>query len=182
MDIVGLDKTQVALIPYQERWKTIYAEEERWLWKRLRGVATDIQHVGSTAVPGLCAKPIVDIGIAVRGDGAIQRVVERLVADGYVDGGDAGRDGGYLLVRESAPGVRTIHAHVVDEADEQWKYYLGFRDMLRRSAAMRTRYEALKKDMAEKHAKDRKAYTASKNDFIQSMLRELDRNDGDFRG
>jgi len=85
------------------------------LQEHVGGHVLDIQHVGSTAVPGLDAKPIIDIAVAVTSTAAIGRCRQALgLKDlGYIDRGDSGTEGGYLFVKESAPQVRTHHLHMV---------------------------------------------------------------------
>ena len=131
----------------------------------------DIQHVGSTAVPGLVAKPILDIAVAVHAKDAIPRVIARLVALGYIDRGDGGSDGGHLCVWEPEPDVRTVHVHVVEEADPQWRDYLFFRDRLRADEGARRRYDETKRRLAATHPHDRRAYGAGKEELIEGVLR-----------
>ena len=77
------------------------------------GPVLDIQHVGSTAVPGLDAKPIIDIAVAIASTAEIARCRQPLGDLGYIDRGDCGTEGGYLFVKESAPLVRTPHLHMI---------------------------------------------------------------------
>jgi GrpB-like predicted nucleotidyltransferase (UPF0157 family) len=134
-----------------------------------RTSAFDIQHVGSTTVPGL----IIDIAIAVNSREAIYAVVKRLPDIGYIDKGDQGANGGYLLVKESEPDVRTFHIHVVEKNDVQWQNYIIFRDCLRRDANVRKEYAKLKKNLALKYPKDRDSYTRGKEQFIRIVLVKL---------
>ena len=100
-------------------------------------------------------------------------VAERLQRAGYIDRGHSGGKGGHLLIRESVPDIRTVHAHVVELADSQWDEYLRFRDLLRADAATRRAYEALKRRLAQAFANDRVAYTAGKDAFIRGALERL---------
>lgn len=132
--------------------------------------ACDVQHVGSTAVPGLPAKPILDIAIAISTPRATPDLVEKLTNIGCVDRAAAGESGDHLFVMESAPDVRTAHIHIVDIAGPRWRNYLQFRDILCGDPAIRRRYVALKRELCDQHHGDRKTYTASKADFIQNIL------------
>ncbi len=127
--------------------------------------------MGSTAVPGLPAKPILDIAVAVQSRDTIPIVAIRLAEAGYVDRGDLGSDGGHLLVKESEAEVRIVHLHIVEQADSQWRDYIAFRDALRRDSKLRQWYSSLKRRLAERFPDDRKSYTDAKNRFIQEVLK-----------
>ncbi len=168
--MIGLRRHTVRLVEHDPDWATLFAQEADTIRAHLGGLAAEIEHVGSTAVPGLVAKPILDIAIGVSRDGDVPAVAERLTAAGYVDRGYAGRSGGHLLIREAAPDIRTVHAHVVDVEDSQWSDYRWFRDTLRSDETTRRAYHQLKLGLATAFANDRGAYTAGKATFIRSVL------------
>jgi len=111
--MIGLEKGTVQVVPYHASWQDVFAQERRLLQEHIGGHVLDIQHVGSTAVPGLAAKPIIDIVVAVASSAEIARCRQPLRDLGYIDRGDSGTEGGYLFVRESAPLVRTHHLHMI---------------------------------------------------------------------
>ncbi|HOM80202.1 MAG TPA: GrpB family protein [Armatimonadota bacterium] len=168
--MIGLKRHTVRIVDYDPAWAARYREEARVIRSALDALAVDVQHVGSTAVPGLMAKPILDIAVAVEALEAIPEVVRRLVATGYIDRGDAGRNGGYLLARESEPEVRVVHTHLVCRDDDQWRNYLAFRDLLRSDPEIRSDYARLKRELAAQFPNDRRSYTAGKEAFIRSAL------------
>ncbi|HEY3235576.1 MAG TPA: GrpB family protein [Polyangiaceae bacterium] len=168
--VIGLKRGTVELVAHRPQWKALFEEERLVLTQTIGDFVIDIQHVGSTAVPGLDAKPILDIAASVASLSAISGCRAPLCRIGYLDRGDGGQDGGYLFVRQSAPEFRTHHLHIVTADDPQWKSYLWFRDLLRRDDSMRAAYAALKKASAEKFPADRGAYTLSKQDFIRGLL------------
>jgi len=168
--MIGLLRHTVRLVEHQPEWAALGRREIERLRAGLGEAVLDIQHVGSTAVPGLPAKPILDLAAAVRSPSDIAAVVTRLVALGYLDRGDGGREGGHLCAQESAPELRTIYLHVVARSDRQWRDYLAFRDRLRNDALLRAEYAALKTDLATRYPADRAAYTAGKHDFIRRIL------------
>jgi len=168
--VIGLKRHTVRIVDYDPAWAARYREEARVIRSALDALAVDVQHVGSTAVPGLMAKPILDIAVAVEALEAIPEVVRRLVATGYIDRGDAGRNGGYLLARESEPEVRVVHTHLVCRDDDQWRNYLAFRDLLRSDPEIRSDYARLKRELAAQFPNDRRSYTAGKEAFIRSAL------------
>jgi len=168
--MIGLKRHTVRVVDHHPGWAALAADACQEV--RLAGGAllADLQHVGSTAVPGLPAKPILDLAAGLRTLEAIPEIVRRLTDIGYIYRGDGGDDGGLLFVRESSPDVRTIHLHVVEHNGNQWKNYLLLRDLLRQDAQLRKRYAELKRRLAEELGNDRKAYTASKQDFIRAVL------------
>ncbi len=109
--MVGLKRGTVQVAAYDPGWPALFEQERRVLHEHIGHLVLDIQHVGSTAVPGLDAKPIIDIAVAVASAAVIPQCRQPLGALGYIDRGDAGQDGGYLFVKESAPEVRTHHLH-----------------------------------------------------------------------
>ena len=170
---IGLKRGVVRIVRHRTEWSVLYCAEAEKIKSCLGDIAVDIQHVGSTAVPGLISKPIIDVAIAVNSHEAISAVVKRLPDIGYIDKGDQGANGGYLLVRESEPDVRTFHIHVVEKNDVQWQNYIIFRDCLRRDANVRKEYAKLKKNLALKYPKDRDSYTRGKEQFIRIVLVKL---------
>lgn len=167
---IGLKRHTVQVVEHRPEWSALFAAEARALRLAAGELAADIQHVGSTAVPGLPAKPIIDVAIAIHSRAVIPELAARLVAAGYIDRGDGGADGGWLLVKEPKPDIRSFHLHLVEASDPQWRNYLVFRDALRRDATLRDRYAALKHELAGQFAGNRRSYTAAKHDFIRNVL------------
>ena len=170
--MIGLKRGTVQVVAYHADWHDLFEQERRVLHQHIGHLGLDIQHVGSTAVPGLDAKPIIDIAVAVASVAVIPQCRQPLCSLGYIDRGDGGRDGGYLFVKESAPDVRTHHLHMVAIDDPQWCNYLLLRDMLRADETLRTRYAKLKNALQKQFAQDRKGYTEAKHDFIRGILRQ----------
>ena len=171
-DSIGLKRGTVRIADYAPRWADLFEQEAERLLQSVAHLVVDIQHVGSTAVTGLCAKPIIDIAIAIESKEVIPSLVRRLTRLGYIDRGDAGDDGGYLLVLERAPEVRAAHIHIVEATDVQWRDYIGFRDLLRRNEDTREEYGRLKRNLAREYEADRRSYTAGKHGFIRALLDE----------
>jgi GrpB-like predicted nucleotidyltransferase (UPF0157 family) len=92
--MIGLERGTVRVVPADDEWPAAFAQERHCLCTRIGHLVLDIQHVGSTAVPGLAAKPIIDIAVAVASPADMQRCRPLLVELGYLDRGDAGRKGG----------------------------------------------------------------------------------------
>ena len=172
--MLGLQRGTIRIVTADPAWAIAFAEERQHLHATIGQLVRDIQHVGSTAVPGLDAKPIIDIAVAVASPGVIARCRPLLLALGYQDCGDGGRDGGYLFVKESLSQVRTHHLHIVTCDDPQWANYLQFRNRLRADNALRDAYGALKHRLKDDFAHNRRGYTEAKGPFVRRVLGEGD--------
>ena len=169
----GLKRHTVMLVEHNPDWDTIAAECCQAVRKACAELVVDVQHVGSTAVPDLPAKPIFDIVAGVLSLDSIPELVRRLGGIGYTYRRDHGDAGGHLLVMDSSPGVRVIHLHLVEHNSNQWRNYLAFRELLRHRPGIRNRYAELKRELAKLYPNDREAYAAGKTDFIRNALEEM---------
>ncbi len=172
---LGVRRGEVALRESDPRWQAVFAHHAELLGKVLGVQTTGIEHVGSTAVEGLVAKPIVDVAVGIRADVDESKVVRELEAKGYRFGGDKGSDGGLLFVVEDEPAHRIVHVHAVREGDPQWQRYLRTRDRLRTEVDLREAYATLKKDLARRFSADRPAYTEGKETFLDETASPVDR-------
>jgi len=167
---LGLQYGTVRLVPADARWALIAHE----LAADIRAVLGDsvqaVEHVGSTAVPGLLAKPIVDLAVGARPGSTVDEIAEGMSRLGWIYRGDAGDDGGWVFVMEDAPWHRTAHAHVVEFGGSQWVRYLRFRDLLRGNAPARRTYEETKQRLAQQHPDGRRLYTAGKASTVETLL------------
>ena len=157
-------------MPHSSEWQAAFAAERGRLQALLGTLASAIEHVGSTAVADLPAKPIIDIAVAANLAATFDRINSILLANEYIYMKDAGNDGGHIFVREPYADVRTHHLHLIDADDAQWANYLSFRDLLRNDAGIRQRYAELKAALAAEFYDDREAYTAAKTEFIAEVL------------
>jgi GrpB-like predicted nucleotidyltransferase (UPF0157 family) len=173
--VLGLKYGTVALSPHDPAWANAFLEEQVRL-QRVLPAGCIVEHIGSTAVQGLAAKPILDIAVGCPDGVASSNVVNAVESIGYQYRGDAGSAGGHVLVRESKTGVRTHHAHVVELGEPQWSAYLAFRDGLRSSAVLRETYERAKRRLALEHHDDRRRYTTAKDSVIASVFRQINGN------
>jgi GrpB-like predicted nucleotidyltransferase (UPF0157 family) len=164
---------QVALHAYEPAWCSAFASERTRLDALAPGVFLEIEHVGSTAVPGMRAKPIIDLLAGVESMARAKAVGEVVCALGYTTSDAFNRT---LVDRQWfmrwADGRRTHHLHVVVQGGDAWCGHLAFRDALRSDASLASRYVALKSQLAARHSGDREAYTDGKSAFIRSVLRD----------
>lgn len=168
--MLGLKRHTVRVVPHDPAWADAAAAECARLRAAGGDLLLDVQHVGSTAVPGLPSKPILDFAAAIADPDALPALIERVAAAGYRYAGDGKEMGGQLFVKETAPDLRVAHLHVVAPDDPQWRNYLAFRDALRADAALRARYAHLKESLATVFPEKRRAYTAAKQDFVDRAL------------
>lgn len=159
----------IEIVPYDGSWLAHFADEREALVKVLRPwLCGPIEHVGSTAVPGLAAKPVIDIMAGVETLEASRAAIARLEAFGYC----------YAPYRadvmhwfcKPSPALRTHHLHLVPVHSSRWVECLTFRDALRADAELARAYEAVKLDLAARFRDDREAYTQAKASFIRAVL------------
>ena len=167
---LGLDRGTVHLVEVQPGWAALAETVRVELAVALADRAIEIEHIGSTAVARLVAKPILDFAIGIRDDVeplSLQSPMEQI---GWEFRADAGEQGGLVFVLETQPMHRVSHAHVVAYGDSQWRNYLQLRDLLRINADARSVYRAAKSGLAERFPSDRGAYTLGKAGVVRSLL------------
>lgn len=163
--------SEVTLVEYRAEWPTEFRAIARELEDAFAGCATRIEHVGSTAVAGLCAKPVLDVLLGVDDLGAIESRVAALAGLGYRyrPEYEAELPERRYFVRAAAELPR-IHLHGVVRGGRLWREHLAFRDALRGDDALAERYAALKRELATLHRDDKAAYTAAKAPFIAAVV------------
>ena len=165
--LVGLAPGLVKLASYTPEWESIYQGEEIMLRTALGNRALDIQHIGSTSVPEISAKPIIDIAIAVASDEDIDGCIAPLASVGYEYLGEFGLPGRHFFVKGNP---RTHHIHVVRTDSHHWRQWIYFRNYLRRYPDVAREYDNLKRSLAQQYAENREAYLAGKAPFITRVL------------
>ncbi len=167
-DAIWRDLTsEVTIVPYDPTWPVMYEAEREKIVTALGDRIAEIHHVGSTAVPGLPAKPIIDIMLAVR------KLEDAIDCIGPLS------DLGYAFIdypqnterrffRKGQP--RTHHVHIVEKGSAELRDHLIFRDALRANAPWREQYATLKYDLADRHRNDRAQYSESKTEFVRRVL------------
>jgi GrpB-like predicted nucleotidyltransferase (UPF0157 family) len=169
---------EIAVVPYDPRWPELFELERKRLPSLFPGdLIKRIEHFGSTAVPGLPAKPIVDMLVEVRD----LKAAKRLIAPALEDRGydyfwrplwDEEKPPFYAwFIKRDSEGKRTHHIHMVEAHFEHWDRLL-FRDYLIEHPEVAREYGDLKLSLSQTHKKDRTAYTKAKSDFIKSVTKK----------
>jgi GrpB-like predicted nucleotidyltransferase (UPF0157 family) len=161
----------IALVDHDPSWHNRFLAQQAVLSRLLRPwLAAPPEHIGSTAIPGLRAKPIVDIIAPVHSFTAAQQAVPVLEQDGWLFWPDDPNRHYRLWFLRPTPAARTHHLQIMQHDHPELHRLLLFRDALRNDPALRQAYVALKDRLAEQHHMDRNAYTDAKSDFVQSVL------------
>jgi GrpB-like predicted nucleotidyltransferase (UPF0157 family) len=161
----------VTLVDYDPAWRDRFLEQAVRLTALLQPwLATPVEHVGSTAVPGLRAKPVVDILAPVVSLDQAQAAIAVLSDDGWLFWPDDPNRNYRMWFLRPKPEARSHHLHVIQHDHSAARAELAFRDVLRRDPAVREAYASLKDRLAVQHRTDRDAYTDAKSDFIRSVL------------
>jgi GrpB-like predicted nucleotidyltransferase (UPF0157 family) len=166
--VVGLEAGRVRVDPYSTEWQRLFAEERRRLLAAVGAYVVDIQHVGSTSVPGLAAKPIIDIGIAVKNFEDASVCVGPIELLGYAYKGENGIPRRRYFERGS-PG--SYHLHLNELGSRAWENQILFRDYLIRHPEASQEYATIKIALARKFPLDRDGYLAAKAPFIERIMR-----------
>jgi GrpB-like predicted nucleotidyltransferase (UPF0157 family) len=173
--MLGLKKNLNLLVDYDPLWESAFIEERKRLAQALGDVAKGIEHYGSTAVPGMRAKPILDIlvGVSPLDDWAKCRVpLERL---GYDHAANAGIPGHRIFGRGRDATERTHLVHIVEFFGEEWCSNLALRDALRRDVSLQARYLEVKERAVAASPQDRVRYNELKGPFLARIKAGLKR-------
>lgn len=165
---------EVIIVDYNPAWPEMFEQEKARLLAGAGQWIEDIQHVGSTSIPGLAAKPIIDIMIAIYDLADVQKCVAPIEKLGYDYLGEHGLPERHFFRKPRLDGwhKRTHHIHMVLKGSNQWINQVHFRDHLREHPDARQQYEKLKRELAEQYHNDRIAYTDAKQDFVFAILRQ----------
>ncbi len=171
--VIGLKRGRVELADHNPEWKTI-AQETIGLLQRVFGpVVKDIQHVGSTAIYSIKAKPIIDIAIAVEDFGEVDLLMPKLNEVGFFKSRlHAVKDDMLICDNDEYADTRSYHIHVVKVGSIQWRNYLNFRDYLNVKSDVAKEYEQVKMNLSKDYQSDRNAYTDGKDAIITRLLSE----------
>ena len=168
-----MNPDSVIIVDYNPQWPHMYAQEKVRIQDAIGEYLIDIQHVGSTSIPGLGAKPIIDIMAVVRNVSLVENCIQPLEALDYLYQGEGGIPGRHFFRKpiDISQAGRTHHLHMVEKGHEQWAMHQLFREYMLQHPESVQQYDALKRELALENGSNRAAYTAAKAPFIKSIIR-----------
>src|SRR3989344_8613096 len=170
MSILGLQRGTVRLEEYNPKWSNLFEQEKELLLKTFGDRLIAIEHIGSTAIPGLLAKPIIDINVAIPSLKDIDDFITKVQELGYEYIPER-RFSDRQFFPKGPSEKRTHHLNLVEITSETgWKNQILFRDYLREHEEIRNEYTKLKKELAEKYADNRDEYTERKSKFVIEII------------
>jgi len=164
---LGLESGVVRLVACDPTWPALFQAEAARIATGVSPTGIRIEHVGSTAVPGLPAKPVLDILAGYHAPEDRDLLIASLQHTGYLYRGEQGIPGRDFF-RRGEP--RAYHVHLTVVGSPFWQDHLDFRDLLRTDPATRDAYAALKHELAARYPRDREAYIAGKGPFVRDAL------------
>lgn len=169
--IIGLKRGVVELADHDPEWEKLAAQTIERLWRVFGSTAKDIQHVGSTAITSIKAKPIIDIAVAVEDFSLIEPLVPEIKKAGFIYRSDVDDDWQkYIVLNHTDSDIRISNIHIVEAGGEAWHDYLLFRDYLNIDLASAKEYEAVKLGLMENFKHDRIAYCDGKTECCTKLL------------
>lgn len=162
------EKREIELVPYQTQWEELFQKEAQALSDVLGDELTTLHHIGSTAIPGIFAKPIIDMLPVVKKIEAIDQLTPSLEALGYEAYGEFGMLGRRFFVKLKN-GKRIFHVHIFQEGHPDIERHVRFRDYLRSHESEAQAYSELKKELVKKSPDDIEKYCWGKEDFVKAI-------------
>lgn len=164
----GTDDDRIELVEYNPHWPALFQAEAQRIRTACGPALAAIEHIGSTALPGVAAKPVLDLMLGVRRLEDADQLVAPMQHLGYEYAGRYEAFGRFSFVLRMY-GRRVSHAHGFVVDGRHWRRHLFFRDYLRTHPAAAARYEALKRRLAARYGDDREAYSDGKAPFLRSI-------------
>lgn len=175
--MIGQHKRNLNVVPYRSGWVELFEREADLLRSTLGENIIGIEHIGSTSIPGIAAKPIIDIMVAVASLNQAKELIPLLETIGYEYKPHDTVPERMFFAKESSPEYRTHHLNLVSQDSRFWKNQLAFRDYLRAHDQIATEYADLKKRLAEDYARTNQIDLDAKTPFVARVL-ELAREEG----
>ncbi len=161
---------EVVVLDYDPGWPRVFEELRSILWPAVSDIAISIEHVGSTAVPGLAAKPVIDIDVVVP-EGDVPTGIKRISDLGYEHRGDLGIPSREAFRRP--PGTPRHHLYLCPSGSPALANHIAIRDYLRADASAAIEYGKLKARLARRFPRDIDAYIEAKTDYLVAILRKV---------
>jgi GrpB-like predicted nucleotidyltransferase (UPF0157 family) len=160
---------KVIVLPYDEAWKTAFEAIKAEIESALGELILGIEHVGSTSVEGMSAKPCIDLDVIIKDDSMLDVVIERLAGIGYIHEGDLGIKGREAFKYTDKPHLMAHHLYVCTESSDELRRHIVFRDFLRNNPDAAKRYSAIKEMAAKLYPNDIDKYIEYKSPYIQEL-------------
>jgi GrpB-like predicted nucleotidyltransferase (UPF0157 family) len=160
---------RVTVVPYDPRWPQAFPTASAEVAAALGANLLDIHHIGSTAIPGMPAKPVIDMLAVVANVVAIDARNAQMQTLGYESMGEFGIAGRRYFRRDNSAGERTHQVHAFQRGSPHVQRHLAFRDFMRAHPEPAEQYATLKRRLAEAHPNDIEAYIDGKDAFIKEM-------------
>lgn len=168
--MLGQHKRDITVVPYQEGWRQLFEQEADLLRNALGEKALRIEHIGSTSIPGMDSKPIIDIMVAVESLTEAIRLIPVVEALGYEYKPHDTISERVYFVKEHIPEYSTHHLNLTEHGSGFWKNTLAFRDYLRRHDQVAAEYADLKKHLADVYAQTHQLDRDGKTEFVHRVL------------
>ncbi len=172
-----MNEREVVIVDYNPQWTVLFKKEKDQILNVIGHIIVEIEHIGSTAVPNLGAKPIIDIMAAIPHLEDAEKCIKPLQSIGYeyVPEHEASTPERRYFHKGHPPKEQHHHLHMVELTSDFWKQHLIFRDYLRTNPEVAQEYFKLKKRLATKYGSDREGYTKTKTSFIKSIVAKAKR-------
>jgi GrpB-like predicted nucleotidyltransferase (UPF0157 family) len=173
MSNIGMKRGTVKLVPHHPEWDALFRVEKAKLLEALGDLIVDIQHVGSTAIPTISAKPMIDIAILVKSIEEACNEVGKIEALGYQKKQENKPE--RMFFTKGPEEMRIVYLHIGDTKSDCIQDMIAFRDYLIENPEQAKKYTELKSALAEKFADDRERYTAAKEKFVRDVLKKANK-------
>jgi GrpB-like predicted nucleotidyltransferase (UPF0157 family) len=169
--MIGLKRGTVKLVKHNPKWRQIFKREEKKIRKIFGQEALDVQHIGSTAIPGILAKPIIDIALIVSSLKRAKQNISKFKKIGYeLKKNDTKKE--RLFFTKGPENNRTHYLHVGEAGSGYAEDMILFRDYLRNNKTAARKYSELKKKLAKEYQERREIYTAKKEKLVKEMVKK----------
>ncbi|MFA6322002.1 MAG: GrpB family protein [Candidatus Buchananbacteria bacterium] len=171
--MIGLKRGTVKLVPPQKKWSKSFMVEKKKIEAMPLKQKINVEHIGSTAINNMPAKPIIDLAVGTKKFKDGYRLIKSLETLGYKYRPKASKKNSRLFFRKGSDSRVTHHLHVIKYQGRVWQDLISFRDYLNKSKSTAKSYLKLKKNLSHKFFNNRKKYLAGKNKFIKSIVKKI---------
>ena len=163
--------SKVTVVPYDEAWKADFEKIKAEIENAVGELIIGIEHIGSTSVEGMWAKPCIDIDVVIEDYSVFDETVSRLAAIGYIHEGDLGIAHRHAFRYDSKPHLQKHHLYLCPKASEELRRHIVFRDFLRANENAAAEYSAVKEEGARLYPDDIDGYIAHKSPCIARLYK-----------